>query len=147
MKDAWTLTRRVNYYETDAMAIVHHSNYIRWMEEARIEYMRGCGIDYAAIESRGILMPVVRVCCNYKRFARFGDTVEIEIKLSSYTGARLLFAYEIRLADGGLLVEAASKHCFVSAESRKPVNAKKALPEESKIIEGLLPGEKEEKRG
>ena len=37
-------THRVQYYETDQMGIVHHSNYIRWFEEARIDWMRDCGI-------------------------------------------------------------------------------------------------------
>ena len=37
--------RRANYYETDQMGIVHHSNYIRYSEEARIELMRQVGLD------------------------------------------------------------------------------------------------------
>ena len=53
--------RRVLYYETDKMGIVHHSNYIRYMEEGRLEYMRQAGLVYKDLESRGILMPVTGV--------------------------------------------------------------------------------------
>ena len=35
--------RRVNYYETDKMGITHHSNYVRWMEEARIDFLEKIG--------------------------------------------------------------------------------------------------------
>ena len=42
--------RSVYYYETDRMQIVHHSNYIRWIEEARLDWMRQIGWDYKSIE-------------------------------------------------------------------------------------------------
>ena len=58
-------SRKVYYYETDKMSIVHHSNYIRMFEEARLDLMDKCGIDYAQIESLGIIMPVLEVTCKY----------------------------------------------------------------------------------
>ena len=57
--------RPVQYYETDRMQIVHHSNYIRWMEEARIDFLRQIGWDYAKLESIGIISPVTAVNCKY----------------------------------------------------------------------------------
>ena len=68
---------RVAYYETDQMGIVHHSNYIRWFEEARDEVVREYGIDYRQIEARGVLMPVVNVSCDYKSAAKYADQVSI----------------------------------------------------------------------
>ena len=52
---------KVQYYETDQMGIVHHSNYIRWFEEARTDYMERLGIGYEKMEEQGILSPVLSV--------------------------------------------------------------------------------------
>ena len=56
-------SREVFYYETDQMGIVHHSNYVRWLEEARIDFMKQIGISYAAMEEMGILIPMFRRIC------------------------------------------------------------------------------------
>jgi acyl-CoA thioester hydrolase len=126
---------RVQYYETDRMGIVHHSNYIRWMEEGRTEVMRLRGVDYARIEATGILMPVVSVSCDYKHPARFGDAAEIEVKIERFTGVRLEFRYRICLQGTGLLLaEGKSVHCFIDEQTRKPLNLSKRLPLESRTM-------------
>lgn len=58
---------KVQYYETDQMKVVHHSNYIRWFEEARTDYMSQVGVPYAEVERAGIIIPVVDVSCKYKK--------------------------------------------------------------------------------
>ena len=70
--------RKVFYYETDQMGIVHHSNYIRWFEEARIDYMEQLGLGYDKMEEQGIISPVLSVEASYLRMLHFGDSVEIE---------------------------------------------------------------------
>ena len=52
---------RVNYYETDKMGITHHSNYVRWMEEARMDFLSSIGYGMRRLESDGITSPVVSV--------------------------------------------------------------------------------------
>ena len=69
---------KVQYYETDQMGIVHHSNYIRWFEEARMDFMEKMGMGYDQMESQGILSPVLSVEAKYLRMVHFGDTVSIE---------------------------------------------------------------------
>lgn len=59
-------THTVQYYETDRMGITHHSNYVRWMEEARTHFLAAIGWDYAKIEAAGIISPVVSVNCRYQ---------------------------------------------------------------------------------
>ena len=56
----------VYYYETDRMGIVHHSNYIRWFEEARLDWMKQIGWDYKSIEDDNIIIPVLSVAAEYK---------------------------------------------------------------------------------
>lgn len=67
----------VQYYETDKMGITHHSNYIRWMEEARIDFLRQIGWDYAKLESIGIISPVIAVNCKYKKSTTFEDVMTL----------------------------------------------------------------------
>ncbi|HJB35179.1 MAG TPA: acyl-CoA thioesterase, partial [Candidatus Blautia merdipullorum] len=56
---------KTQYYETDQMGIIHHSNYIRWFEEARVDFMDRCGFSYAQMEKDGLISPVLSVSCEY----------------------------------------------------------------------------------
>ena len=62
---------KVQYYETDQMGIAHHSNYIRWMEEARIDFLNQIGWDYKTLEENGVISPVTAVDCKYKMTTKF----------------------------------------------------------------------------
>lgn len=73
--------RRANYYETDKMGIIHHSNYIRWFEEARLRYMEEMGWPFTKVEAMGIVIPVLSVDCQYKSMVRYDDIVDIYTKL------------------------------------------------------------------
>ena len=80
---------KTQYYETDQMGIIHHSNYIRWFEEARIDFMDHCGFSYAQMEKDGLISPVLSVSCEYKTMTHFGDTVEIETEITRYNSIKL----------------------------------------------------------
>ncbi|NLB15722.1 MAG: acyl-CoA thioesterase, partial [Clostridiales bacterium] len=56
---------KVQYYETDQMGIVHHSNYIRWMEEARCAWRYEKGFGLETFEKVGVVSPVVSLSCRY----------------------------------------------------------------------------------
>ena len=88
--------RITNYYETDQMAIIHHSNYIRYMEEARIDYLEQMGLPYKNIEEQGILIPVLSVSCDYRSCVRYGDTIFITVYTTRFNGIKLELCYEIR---------------------------------------------------
>lgn len=116
------------YYETDQMAIVHHSNYIRWFEEARVDWMQQVGVPLTAIEARGIVIPVVSVSAKYKTMVRFGEDVAIRTQLTKYNGVRFLFHYEIRdVATGVLRTTGESEHCLMDDQGRI-VNLKRRDP-------------------
>ena len=140
-KDNPRYRRRVHYYETDQMGIVHHSNHIRWFEEARLDFMERAGFPYAAMEAAGILMPVTEVNCRYRRPIPFGGEVEVETVLASFNGVRAGFCYAIYAADGMTLLAAGSSgHCFVGRENRKPLNLKKVHPLFYEQVLGLIAG-------
>lgn len=121
--------RQVHYYETDQMGIVHHSNYIRWFEEARLDLLNQLGLNYKAMEVQGIIIPVTEVDCKYLISARYDDVLEIRPILTQYTGVRLGFRYEIRIqATGELAATGTSGHCFLD-EHRRPVSLKRKAPD------------------
>lgn len=111
------------YYETDQMGIIHHSNYIRWMEESRVALLDHLGFSYTKIEKLGVIIPVLEVTCQYKEMIRYGETVRILPKIEQYSGTRLNFSYEIYgLDDGKLRTTGSSKHCFLLADNQKLTN-------------------------
>ena len=126
----------VQYYETDRMGITHHSNYIRWMEEARIDFLRQIGWDYAKLESDGIISPVVEVSCRYKKSTTFADEVSIAVSVREFKGIKLVLAYEMKDADGKIVATAESEHCFVD-RGGKLIRLSKNFPEFSKVLEEL----------
>ena len=73
----------VQYYETDQMGIVHHSNYIRWFEEARSYILEENGFGYKKMEELGIISPVLSVNARYKSMTHYYDTVIIKPDFSN----------------------------------------------------------------
>lgn len=133
-----TYHREVYYYETDRMDCVHHSNYIRWFEEARINFMREMGFPYDQLEASGILSPVLHAEADYKAMCRFGERVCIEVGIASYTGTRIAFSYRVtEESTGALRCEGQTRHCFVNASGR-PVSLRKASPAYDKRVLELL---------
>ncbi len=122
-----TYSHKVQYYETDKMGITHHSNYVRWMEEARIAFLSEHGLDYAKLEQDGIISPVVSVSVNYRRPTQFSDTVEITVREAGFNGVRLTFEYVMECA-GRTVCEAKSEHCFTDGSGR-PVRLQRENPE------------------
>lgn len=121
--------RRVNYYETDAMRIVHHSNYIRFLEESRIKAMDAMGLPYSESEKCGILIPMLEVECKYKVPAKFDDILLIDTKIKDFNGVRMSVEYVITKKDTNEIVATAvTKHCFTD-ENLKPVSLKHIKPE------------------
>ena len=119
---------QAQYYETDQMGIIHHSNYIRWMEEARIAYMDELDFPYKKVEDAGIISPVLFVNCEYKSMTHFGDQVAIEVKLSSFKGVKYEISYIMRDAESReVRAVATSGHCFLKKDGH-PANIKKELP-------------------
>lgn len=124
------LRRQVKYYETDKMGVVHHSNYIRWFEEARVEFMRGIGISYKAMEDEGVQVPVVSVSCKYRSPATFDDIVIVKTHIKKFNGIVIELAYEVIDEQTGVIrVTGESSHCFVDAKTFKPMNLKRERPD------------------
>lgn len=116
----------VKYYECDRMGITHHSNYVRIMEEARVDYLDALGYGFDRIEAEGVVSPVVSISCNYKSPTTFKDVIEVEVFISKMSDLKFDFTYIMR-KDGKLVCEGQSTHCFT--ENGRPVVIAKRLPE------------------
>lgn len=139
----FTYKRKANYHETDKMGIIHHSNYIKWMEEARIEYMESLGFGFEKVEELGIMSPVAGLSIDYKRPVRFPDVVEVRLSVTRYSGVVQEVTYEFyNTTTDELSAVATSKHCYINAEGRV-VNLKKVIPElDAKFAAELVVKEK-----
>lgn len=127
--------RKAYYYETDQMGIVHHSNFIRWLEEARIESMSQWTCSYKKMEEEGILIPVLEVQCSYKSMVTFEEPLAIWVYPLSFNGIKLSFSYEIKNKETEeKKAEASTVHCFFNKD-KKLLNLKKENP---KLYEQFL---------
>ena len=126
----------VQYYETDKMGITHHSNYIRWMEEARIEFLKQIGWDYAKLEELGIISPVVDVTCKYKNPTTFSEEIYITVSVQEFKGIKLILHYEMK-RDATIVAEASSTHCFLDING-KPIRLDKQFKDFDLAIKNCL---------
>lgn len=123
---------QVQYYETDRMGIVHHSNYVRWMEEARMDFFRQIGCGYEELEAQGIISPVTSVECKYKITTTFADLIEIDVQVAEFKGVKLKLKYEMMRGDD-LVCEGYSEHCFLDKDG-KIISLKKSCPAVYEIL-------------
>lgn len=129
------------YYETDQMGIIHHSNYIRWMEEARIDILTRYGISYKKMEENGIISPVLSVSCEYKSMVHFDDEVLISLKIIKYNGVKLELEYDMKdRKTGELRSIGKSTHCFLDTSGR-PLSLKRINPEIDRKFTEMLNNE------
>lgn len=114
----------VKYYECDRMGIVHHSNYLRFMEEARCDLLEQLGYPFNKMEEEGIVSPVVSISIDYKKPTTFTDDIEITIVVGEMTDLKVTFGYTMK-AGGALVCKATSTHCFLGPDHRPVVYAQK----------------------
>ena len=130
--------RKINYYETDRMGVVHHSNYVRYLEEARCEWLERAGMPFSMLEENNITIPVLGVSCTYKYHVTFEDIIVIRLYVKEYSGVRMTIGYEITdKKTGKIVIIGETKHCFTD-KNLKPINLKKYNPEFSNKFQVLL---------
>lgn len=130
--------RKVFYYETDKMGIMHHSNYIRIFEESRVYFLEQVGMPFESIEAAGVMMPVLSVDCRYKHPLKFDEPFAVYPRITRFNGTTLFLTYRIvsRLT-GELCAEGSSSHCFTDY-NLKPIRTKLKFPEIYKVFADYL---------
>ncbi|MFT3851742.1 MAG: thioesterase family protein [Ilumatobacteraceae bacterium] len=117
---------RVRFAETDAMAIVHHSRYVPYLEEARVEYLRAIGRPYTAWREAGIDSAVLECWVQYRQPLRFDDEVDVHVLLASATRTTFQMAYLLTVGDR-VHASAVTVHGCVTPEGR-PIRLPDWLP-------------------
>lgn len=123
----------VKYYETDRMGFTHHSNYVRWMEEARVAFMDSIGWSYQRFEDEGLISPVTAVECKFRHSTTFPDKVYIDVSVEECSAVRLRIRYIMTNEEGAVVCEAASEHCFLGTDG-KLIRLNKEYPEFYQIL-------------
>lgn len=113
MAENQTPTRiEVRYAETDQMGIVHHSVYAVWFEQARTQYFRENGADYAEMEKEGFGCPVLELGVQYKGPTHYGEFVDIETSATRVDKLRFRVDYKLTV-NGKLCTTGFTVHCLV----------------------------------
>ena len=112
-----TISHRVGFHETDAMGIVHHANYLRLCEQARVHWLEEHDQAYTRYMAAGVHFAVTRVELDYHRSAKFDDRLQVSTWLEIVRGASLRMAYQISCNDE-ILVTGATEHAAVDDEGR-----------------------------
>ncbi len=120
---------RVEYHHTDQMGIVHHSNYVKFFEVARTEWLRAMGITYAEMERRGVMMPIVDVAVKYRNPALYDELISVTAFVDEAPMARMTFRYEVRGEDGREIATGSTTLGFIDSQTRRPQRAPQWLLE------------------
>ena len=130
------MKHKVQYYETDMMGMTHHSNYIRWMEEARVDLMDRIGFPYSRMEAEGVLCVVKSLQVNFLKPCTFGDDVDIMIGVKDFNGVIATLIYQMTVRDIPVF-SGTSEHVFLNREGMF-VRMKKVMPEFCAAIEQII---------
>ena len=122
---------RVNYSETDQMGVAYHARYLVWLDIARTEHLRRCGLSYRDLEVAGLRLAVSEVAIRYRQPARFDDPVRIRCWVRDLASRRVEFGYAVEHAgDGHLLATATVALLALDASlglTRLPPEVKRVL--------------------
>ena len=129
MNKIYPYERKIYYYETDKMGIVHHSNYVRIFEESRMDFLEQADISYVKIESAGLYVPILSVECHYKKPLTFNEQLAVYPMITKFNGVVLDIDYRIvSRVTGELCITGKSSQCFTDT-NLKPVRTKHKYPE------------------
>lgn len=121
--------RKINYYETDRMGVVHHSNYIRFLEESRCKLLDKVGMPFSSFEERGITIPVLGVDCSFKQHVTFEDILLIKPYVKEFNGVRLTMGYVVTdKKTSNTVLTGETKHCYTNIDL-KPIRLQKSAPD------------------
>lgn len=108
---------RVYYEDTDMGGVVYHANYLKYIERARSDWVRGLGVSQNAMRAAGVVFVVRRIECDYRATARFEDELVVLTRARSVSAARLMMEQEVRRGDEAIFSALVTAVC-VGANGR-----------------------------
>jgi acyl-CoA thioester hydrolase len=114
-----TVQDKVRFVETDMMGVVHHSNYFRWFEMGRVEYLKQADIYLLDLMADGIVFPITEVDCQYRASAKFDDIIQIESVLKELSRVKMVFTYRVlKESDGQILATGSTQNLFTDMKGK-----------------------------
>lgn len=86
---------RVYYEDTDLAGLVYYANYLKFIERARSEWVRDCGVDQTTLRAAGRVFAVRRLTADFLSPARFDDLLEVRTEVTGFSGARIHLHQEV----------------------------------------------------
>lgn len=120
MKSTYKYHFRPGYSDTDQMGFVHHSNHVKYFENARLDFFRELDIPYGEIEKSGVLMPVIEMSIDYLRPLFFDEQFTVSVSCLFVSGAKIRFEYSIVDEKDKECAKAYTVLAFLRQESKKP---------------------------
>ena len=111
----------IRYYETDQMGFVHHSNYLRYFELARIEWILSLGLSYQKMEERGYLMPVIKANIDFKKPLIFGKSFRVKIESNKMPKVKFELNYKVLSEENEIVATGLTVLAFLSSDNLKPI--------------------------
>ncbi len=118
---------RVRYAETDQMGYVYYGNFAQYYEVARVESMRSFGLTYKEMEKDGVMMPVLKLVCNYFKPAKYDDLLSIKLCLKKMPGVRIHFYFETYNEENILLNTGEVELVFINTVTKRPTKCPQNL--------------------
>lgn len=125
---------KTQYHESDQMGVIHHANYVKWMEEARHNYLEQLNIRIVEMEKHGVFMPVLSQKVVYKKAIRYDSTIIIQCKCKKINGIKITFEYIFEDANNNdIYGTGETEHGFVDSKFN-PIIFMDIFPKEYEIL-------------
>lgn len=116
-----TLTKiTTRYAETDQMGVIHHANYLIYLEQARLEWLDTLGFSYDNMEKNGVILPVFSIHIDYKRPLYVANQITVSCKLLQPPTTRVIFDYEVMNSEQQVCATSQITLVFTDAKSFRP---------------------------
>ena len=122
-----TSSLKVRYCETDQMGFVHHSNYLKYFELARLDWLTKLGISYKKIEENGVLLPVIYSEIKYLFPLKFDDLFFVKVGIEELPVSRLKLNYEIKTYENKKICFGKVHLAFLNSKNNKPVRVPEVI--------------------
>jgi acyl-CoA thioester hydrolase len=131
----WSLgiKKKIYYHDTDSGGVVYYANYLKYLEEARTEFLAENGISVGRCAQEGTLFVVSRQEIDYKLPSVYQDTLSIETRIAEVSAARIEFEHEIRNQNDRIVVKAKTVLVCVDENLNpkvRPDDIRKKIPQE-----------------
>jgi len=111
---------RVRFSEVDAMSIVWHGSYVKYLEDGREDFGIKYGLDYMGVYREGFMTPVVKMEIKYLSPLMYEDTAIVEITFIDSPAAKINFQYKItNERTGATVITAETTQVFIDAQTRE----------------------------